>query len=411
MTGRAAGRMAATAVAAAGFAVAGAWSVRLGQADYWFQQETPEATEKAVLLTPDQSEYLVRLALLVGDENPPRALAALRQAVELNPYDGRAWVEFGLRLEETRDFTHAEQTLLKAADVDKTYLPRWTLLNYYFRRNDTERFWYWAKAAVPMIYGDPLPLFHLCGRVEEDGQLIERLKIEKPQIQAGYLFYLLDSGRPDLAGAASRRLVAANRAADVPLLLDACDRLIDAKRTDDAQAIWDGLSRAGRLPFPARAGTESILTNGDFAISPTGHGFDWRLPDLEGISAAREEDLAGLRLTFSGMQAELAEPLVEFVPVEEGAVYELRYAYRTGDLAAESGLAWRVADLSGGMIAEGEELSSDDPVNGRMRFTVPKGCRMVRLSLEYRRRTGTTRIAGYVVLRDVAIQLRQSAGR
>ena len=244
-------RLAVTAAAVAGFAVAGAWSVRLGWADYWFQKETAEATAKAIAATPDQSEYLVRLALLTGDEHPAKALAALRHAVELNPADGRAWVELGLRLEETGDLPGAEQSLLRAAAEDRTYLPRWTLLNFYFRRGDTGKFWYWAKAATPMIYGDPLPLFHFCGRVNEDGSLIDRLDIRQPQVQAGYLFYLLDSGHAGLAGAASRRLLAENRETDVPLLLDACDRLIEARRTDDAAAIWDGLSQRGRLPFRA----------------------------------------------------------------------------------------------------------------------------------------------------------------
>src|ERR1035441_6571618 len=91
-------------------------------------------------------------------------------------------------------------------------------------------------------------LFHFCGRVNEDGRLIDRLDIRQPQIQAGYLFYLLDSGHAELAGGAARRLLAENRETDVPLLLDACDRLIDARRMDDAVAIWDGLSQVGRLP-------------------------------------------------------------------------------------------------------------------------------------------------------------------
>jgi hypothetical protein len=397
-------RLAVTAVAAVGFALAGAWSVRLGWADYWFQKETAEATEKAIALTPGQSEYLVRLALLTGDEHPAKALAALRQAVKLNPADGRAWVELGLRLEETGDLAGAEKSLLRAAAEDRTYLPRWTLLNFYFRRRDTDKFWCWAKAATPMIYGDPLPLFHFCGRVNEDGRLIERLDIRQPQIQAGYLFYLLDSGHADLAGGASRRLLAENRETDVPLLLDACDRLLDARRTDDAAAIWDGLSQVGRLPFRARPGAESMLTNGDFAVSPTGHGFDWRLPETEGISAAREEDPPGLRLTFSGMQPERTDPLVEYVRVKENRSYELKYVYRTSGIEANSGLAWRVASLDGATIAGGEELSSDDPAGRRMTFVTPPGCRIVRLSLEYRRSPGTTRIAGYLVLRDIELR-------
>ena len=411
MTRRGAARVMIAAAAAAGFAVAGAWSLRLARADYWFGQETVASTAKALEFTPDQSEYLVRLALLVGDQDPARALAALRQAVKLNPNDGRAWVEQGLRLEEAGDLVGAESALLTAADIDETYLPRWTLLNYYFRRNNADRFWYWAKAAVPMIYGDPVPLFHLCGRVEEDGRLIGRLDIRQPEIQSAYVFYLLDSGHADLAGSASRDVLAGKRKEDVPLLLEACDRLIDAGRIEDSEAIWDGLAHSGRLTLPPRIEPAPILTDGDFAVSPVGHGYDWRLPELEGISASREDGAAGLRLTFSGMQAEAAEPLLQFVRVEEDAAYQLRYSYRNSDIGAESGLAWCVTGMNGERIAESRELTPGETADGIMPFVTPPGCRVVRLSLEYRRRPGTTRIAGYLVLRGVQMQLRPTSGK
>jgi hypothetical protein len=394
------------AALAAEFAVAGLWSVRLAAADYWFTKETPEGTEKALALTPDQSAYYVLLALLVGDDHPSVAVAALRKAVTLNPSDARAWVELGLRYEAAGDLGAAEQTLLRAAAEDRTYLPRWTLLNYYFRHNDTDRFWYWAKAAVPMIYGDALPLFHLCGRVDEDGKLIDRLEIRKPEIQAAYLFYLLVAGRADLAGPSSRRLLMESRSADVPLLLDACDRLIDAHSVDDAVAIWNGLIHARRLPygdFPE--GVRPTLTNGDFAASPSGRGFDWRLPSLEGISAAREETAPGLRLTFSGAQAEAAEPLVQLVPVRERTAYELKFVYRTSGIGARTGLSWSIGEMgTGRSLKDGEDLASEEQVSQRMDFATPAGCRMVRLSLAYRRRPGTTRIAGYIVLRDVEVK-------
>jgi hypothetical protein len=397
-------RIGLAATATVGFGVAGWWAVRVAIADYWFQKETTAATEKAIELTPGQSAYDTRLALLAGDEDPAKAVKALRKAVELNPSDGRAWVELGLRLEETGDQAGAEQALLRAADEDKMYLPRWTLTNYYFRHGQTDRFWVWAKAAVPMINGDPLPLFHLCGRVEEDGGLIDRLEIRKPELQAAYLFYLLDVGRADLVGPASRRLLEAKREGDVPLLLNACDRLIEARRVDDAVTIWEALERSGRLPFRAGA----VLTNGDFGVSPTGHGFDWRLPALEGISAAREEGPTGLRLTFSGEQAERVEPLVEFVPVREKTTYELRFTYRTSGIAGRSGLAWEAGDGST-VLKDGDDLASDAESEGRLTFATPAGCRMVRLSMVCQRRPGTTRIAGYVVLRNV--ELRASSAR
>jgi len=396
-------RVLALAAAAVGCVAGGIASVRLALADSAFRRETPEGTQKAIAYEPGCAEYSVRLALLVGDDDPRLAFAALRQAVQINPNNSRAWIELGLRYESEKHFRAAETALLTAADVDKMYEPRWSLMNYYFRRRQNEQFWAWAKAAVPMIYGDPLPLFHLCGRVEEDGRLVDRLQIRKIGLQAAYLFYLLDIGRADLAGDASRRLIEGNRASDVPLLLDACDRLIEARRTDDALAIWNGLTQRNRLPFGPKS--DSLLTNGDFAVSPTGHGFDWRIPTVEGIAAAREENPTGLRLTFSGSEPEQAEALAEVVPVSPDHSYELSFHYRTHQVNTGTGLQFRIADGDTGRILKAsEDLASEETADRALSFVTPGDCRMARVAVTYQRRPGTTRIAGYLVLRQVSLK-------
>lgn len=399
-------RMALWTAAAAGLAAATAWSVRVGWADAWFRTETVAGTEKALSLTPDQADYSVRLALLVSDDDPARAAEALGRAVALNPRDARAWIELGLRYDAGGNSALAERALLRAAEESRTYLPRWTLMNYYFRRHDTEGFWRWAKRAVPLIWGDPLPLFHLCGRVREDGELIARLDIRRPEWRVAYLFYLLDAGRSDLAGPSVRRLRESHRDADAPLLLAACDRLLAAGRSGDARAIWDGLSAARRTPGGSvRGGSGGSIYNGDFAAPPTGHGFDWRLPRIEGISAAREEAPAGLRLTFSGGQPDSAEPLAQLAPVEENTAYELKFDYRTSEIAAGAGPNWRIGDAGRGLgIAAGESLGSEDPTEGRIAFVTPPGCRLLRVALASERRPGATRIAGYIVLRNVELR-------
>ena len=389
-------RALALAAALIGSGVGIAWSVRLAIADYWFRKETPQATQKAIDWTPGRADYHVRLALLVGEDHPSEAIEALRQAVTLNPHSSRPWIELGLRYEAENRFAEAEKALLRAAEIDKQYEPRWSLMNYYFRRDQTEPFWEWATAAVPMIYGDPSPLFHLCGRVSEDGQLIDRLQIHKVELQAAYLFYLVDMGRADLAGAASRRLLESDRAGDVPLLLDACDRLIDGHRVDDAAAIWNGLAardRVRRTPIS------------DFSTSPTGHGFDWRLPIVEGVSAAREEKPSGLRLTFSGSEPEQAEVLTQYEPVLGDTAYDFSFRYRTRQIDAGTGLAWRILDAATGrVIHDGQDLAADEPVTKQVSFRTPPECRMIRLALSYQRRPGTVRIAGYIVLQQAGIK-------
>lgn len=396
----------AVGAALAGLSAAGAWSIRTGWADYRMRQETIGGTEGAIALTPDQAEYYARLAWLVSDDDPRQAKAALRRAVALNPWDARSWIELGLRAEAEGDDTTSKQCLLRAADADRKFLPRWTLANYYFRHDDLAMFWFWAKNAAAMVYGDAQPMFQLCGRVEEDGKLIDRLEIRNPEVRAGYLSYLLGKNRMDLIGPAVHRLLEENRQADVPLLLAACERLLEARRVPEAAEVWNRLAEVGRVPFRTPAGEgEQLAVNGSFRVPPTSRGFDWRLPVVEGIGVSREEEPQGLRVTFSGREPQDCEALVQLVPLQGKTQYELRFDYRTRGIASGAGLAWRIADASGGtVLKEGQSLASDADAEGRMSFETPAGCRLVRLALTYRRTPGTTRMDGYLVLRNVALK-------
>jgi hypothetical protein len=393
--------------ALAGLAAAGAWSIRTGWADYRMRQETVGGTEAAIALTPDQAEYYARLAWLLSDDNPQKAKDALRRAVALNPWDARSWIELGLRAEAEGDDTTSKQCLLRAAEADKKFLPRWTLANYYFRHGDTAMFWFWAKEAAAMVYGDAQPMFRLCGRVEEDGKLIDRLDIRNPEVRAGYLFYLLGQNRVDLIGPALYQLLEENRLADVPLLLTACEHLLEGRRADEAAGVWNRLAEAGRVQFRTPAGEgEQLVANGSFAAPPSSRGFDWRLPVVEGISVSREEESRGLRVTFSGREPEDCEALLQLVPLQKRKMqYKLSFEYRTRGIASGAGLRWRITDASSGTILrEGPSLASEPDAEMQLSFETPAECRLVRLALRYHRTPGTTRMEGFLVLQNVALK-------
>jgi hypothetical protein len=395
----------ATAAALLALAVAAGWSWRVGWADYLARQETLEATERALRWTPSQAVYHFRLGVLTADKYPARSIAALQRAVALNPSDAASWIELGLRLERNGKADAAERCLLRAAEVDRQYLPRWTLANFYFRRNDTEKFWTWARSSAEMVYGDAAPLFRLCGQVLEDGRLIERLGIVRPEVRVDYLAYLLGHGRPEAIMPAVRKVMEQDRKEDVPVLLAACDRLLDERRVQEAVEVWNGLAQRRNIPS-GTVDTEGgpILTNGAFAAAPSSHGFDWRLPATDGVSASGEENPTGLRLTFSGSQPENCEVLAQFLPVREKTSYELKFTYRTSGIGPGTGLRWRVMEASGGVLAEGDSLSSEEQKEDRISFRTPAGRRLARIALEYRRAAGTTRAAGFVALRHVDVR-------
>ena len=396
----------------AGFAAASVWSFRVACADYWFRQQTITATKKAIAFTPGRADYYFRLALLEIEANSRTATETLKRAVALNPADARSWIELGLRYESEDNQPVAEQCLLRAAEEDRQFVPRWTLANYYFRRKAFDSFWFWAKEAAGVTNGDPVPLFRLCGRVAEDGALMGRLQISRPGIRAAYLSYLLSQNRLDLIPRASRQFLKEARASDVPLMLATCDRLLESKDVVDALNIWNGLADNQRIPFGRLQPPDGrVITNGDFHVSPTSHGFDWRLATIDGVSASGDED-GGLRLTFSGGQPENCEPLVQLVPAQYGKDHELKFEYQTYGIAADSGLSWRITDHRSGdqngsrILAETHNLSSERGESGTASFKAPAGCQVIRVSLAYRRAPGTTRIQGSIVLRKVELDPR-----
>ena len=402
-------RHAIAGLATAGLAMAGLWSVRIACADYYASRQTVAGTEKALALMPGQASYYYQLGLLLSDREPWRAEQAFRRSVVLNPGNQQAWIGLGLRAEMAGDMAKAERDLLHAAEVDKEYLPKWTLANFYFRRNDKTRFWLWAKSAAQMLYGDPLPLFHLCGALVEDGNLLERLDISEPQIQAAYLSYLLGKDRLDLIGPAAARLIDRVRPDDVPLLLAACDRLMNARNVDGALTIWNRMAAKKSISSPPlSADAEQVFGNDSFVVPPLSQGFDWRLTAADTVAASREEVPLGLRLTFSGRQPEQCEPLYRLVPVQEGRGYEFGASYQTYGVRPNTGLTWRVTDaISGALLAASDGLASENGARAAVDFVTPAGCRLIKIALSYRRAIGTTRIEGSIAVREAGLKRAQ----
>jgi hypothetical protein len=143
-------------------------------------------------LPRDDAEYYFREWQADSDEN---AVSEIDRALTVNPRYTAAWIARGLREETAGERPKAEATLLHAAEVDHTYLPRWTLANFYLRQGDTAKFWMWTRRAAEMAY-DPAALFQLCWQASGDPrEILDRAIPPEPKIRQNIsIFWSARSG-------------------------------------------------------------------------------------------------------------------------------------------------------------------------------------------------------------------------
>jgi hypothetical protein len=379
----------------------GIWSSwKFARADYLFHQDTEQSLRAAIHLVPDGWEYYMRLAQF--DREHAREL--LGTALRLNRYDAQADIELGLQYEAEGDFPRAERLLLDAYAVDHTYLPRWSLANYYFRRDNLPAFWAWARSAATMPPDEIGPLFVLCWRVSPDPETITRAILnDKPELVRQYLAFLLAKDQLSAVAAVAPRLLrSGDPESDRPLLLSIVDRLVAVSDADAANALWHSLIQQRWV-----VADSTVPNNPGFARDPLPVSFDWSLPEYPGLHSWPGS--SGLETEFTGSQPEdctVAEQVVALTPGN----YAMSYSYRTADIPPDTGIRWQIMDAkSNTVLASSPDLSSNALKHAELAFSVPPGTSLLRLRLAYRRTLGTPRISGLLVVLSTGIQAHPSS--
>jgi hypothetical protein len=372
---------------------ADAWVAALGMASLcvlcgW------RSVRLAIPITPDSAEYHFRL-WEAGNQS-----AELDRALALNPRYATAWIARGLEAETAGDHKKAEASLLQAAEIDRTYLPRWTLANFYLRAGDLPQFWTWARRAAGMAY-DPAALFQLCWHASGDArEILDRAIPDTPALRQAYLEFLLSTKRLEAAAPIAVELSQSADPSQLDLLLRYCDALLARRQAGPALEVWNALARRRIIPYDAldpRAGAS--LTNGELAAAPLLRGFDWRPAHVEGAGLTFDTGSRQMALSLSGKQPESCDFVEQYLPVVPNVKYRFRYRYRTRDLAADTGLAWSfvdartVAELAAGAVP----ASTGDWNEQTFTFSTSSESDLLRVLLRYRRPPGSMRAEGSVV--------------
>jgi len=387
------------------------WSIRLAWADYLFRTDAEASIRQAVRLAPWNAEYHARLAAILEGSGDAGAESELRKAVEANPRLASGWVELGLRAEHAGDVARAEACLLRAARADRTYSTLWTLANFYFRHEQPEKFWPVVHRALEIgdvqAY-DPAPLFRLCWKLSRDPDtILERAIPDVGAVESRYLQFLVRENLAPAAEHVTERVVALSGDHDLGSVLEYCDRLIAEGDAERAIHAWNALcwrTLHGYKPLQPEAGIS--LTNANFSEEPAGHGFDWRLPAIDGVTVERGGLPPRLWIMLDGQEPENCDLLEQVLALVPGSKYRLRFRYQTDGLPAPSGVRWRLMDFAAHaeIPSDAADLSSEPEASAVIRFTAPVGVRLARLVLAYRRVPGTVRIEGRVSVSEIALE-------
>jgi pentatricopeptide repeat protein len=284
--------------------------------------------------------------------------------------------------------------------VDRTYLPRWSLTNYYLRRGNLLEFWVWAERAAQMPPGDVGPLFQICWRVEPDPAKIEaRIVGNDPALTLKFLEFLLDRNQVSSAAPlASRLLVIGAQKDDLSAIFDVVNSLVRAGDAAAASALWHQMMSRNWVFADA-----AFPYNGDFARDPLPVLFDWSVAGLTGIHSWTGH--GGLVSELTGSQPENCVIAQEVVPLLPGS-YRMYYSYRTTGIPPGSGLRWQLLSApTGALVAQSGDLSSDYLKPDMLKFLVPSYQSLYTLRLVYIRTPGTTRVSGTLVSGSVRLQV------
>ena len=359
-----------------------------GLADYYANQETPEADVGALRWRSDQPVALYRQGQALSERDPPEAEFLLQAAIWANPADALSYLTLA-ELWQRAGFTEKATGLMAIADLLGPLRPPVLAHSaaFWLQENHLDLAlarWSMLLRTRPENAARLYPVFLQLAENPQTQSFLRPLLTNPPEWWDGFFTYAAATAiQPETVTFLYQNR---NRNGALPAAAEQqryLGRLWKEERWLEAYLAW-----LGGLDERQQQGLGNLY-NGGFDLPVTNTGFDWRMTSplgttVETLQTYNTRGGNALHIGFNGERVRF-QHVFQYLYLEPGR-YQFQGRGRVDSLHTERGLRWklRCAVAKAPLLAESEPfLGSEDWRRFAINFVVPEqDCPLQLLRLE-----------------------------
>jgi tetratricopeptide (TPR) repeat protein len=357
---------------------------------YAAHAELPQL-ERSAQLSPGNADYRQRLgryfAFVAGE--PQLAIDSLQNAVWLNPYNARYWLDLAAAYQVTGNTSGQRSALERALRAEPTAPDvAWEAANFFLIDGDVERALHEFRVVIANDNSLVDASLRACWRTMPDTDVLLREAVP-PRADSLIAFLHLLMSRQEVDGTIKtwERLMQLHQKFDSRYLFEYVRYLIGMHRPEAAMSAWE--QSADIMGLSAYLPTDdNLIVNGNFGLDILNGGFDWTYVDRVGVKpildpSAFHQGQRSLFLTFEGPGINDAG-VAQLVPVQGAKNYDFSAYYKSAEFEGAGGPQIVLRDAySGAILFASQSLTDADfwkEVHSKV--TVPSSTKLIVVNIE-----------------------------
>ncbi len=386
------------------------WATRAYLASEYAKDMRRPSLEKAVRLEPHNAEHrhLLGRYLFFAENQVDPAIGHFQTAVALNPRRAAYWLDLAMIYHANGNVTEQRRALQEAIRREPTKpAVAWEAANFYLIQGDHASALRLFRVVLTHEPESVDAALALCWRATGDANLLLRDALPpRADVYVAFLRLLADKNEP-AATLVWNRLLMLQQPFPPQSVFPYLDYLMRQRSWDQAYRAWQDLVTI-HPTLASYVTPKTLVVNGSFEEPLLNGGFDWRYRSNPHVSVSVDSTefhhgTRSLVLTFDGESA--GDPgVLQFVPVQPNAEYELRASLKTEEIVSSSGPRLAIYDAAGGalLLLTADRIGTSVWKSDTGHFRTPPDTSLVVVKVD--RVPGVSRIKGKVWLDNVMLE-------